>query len=408
MIVVVGGSLGGLRAAEQLRARGHVGPIKVIGDETHPPYNRPPLSKEFLASPGNDGEARSGLAFRQRASTADVQWSLGVTVAQSNLAEKTIRLASGEEISYDGLVVATGLRPRRLDIDAPAGGRFVVRTIEDSLALHEQLRAGARVVIVGAGFIGCEVAATALTLGCTVTVVEGATGPMERSLGRDLSCSLRSFMELRGVRFATGRRVLGLLTGPDGACAGVTLDDGTELAADVVVESIGSVSNVEWLEGNNLDLSDGVLCDERMRVLGALNVVAVGDIARYPDIVLGGAARRVEHWATPGDTAKIAAATLLAGLAGQPAPEARTPLPSFWTDLWGVRLLGIGSPGIATSVRALEGDLASPDRGLALGYFRDGLIVAAVTVGLPANRQLHYRALVSSARDLVPASPTVL
>lgn len=407
MIVVVGGSLGGLRAAEQLRAQGYRGPITVIGDETHPPYNRPPLSKEFLESPVTD-EARSALAFRQRASTADVQWRLGVRAVRSDLAQKTVRLATGEEISYDGLVVATGLRPRRLDIDAPAEGRFVLRTIEDSLALHERLRAGARVVIVGAGFIGCEVAATAVKLGCGVTVVEGATGPMERSLGRELSRSMRSFMERRGVRFSPGRRVLGLLSGPDGACAGVTLDDGTELAADVIVESIGSVSNVEWLGGNNLDLSDGVLCDGRMRVQGAADVVAVGDIARYPDLVLGGPARRVEHWATPGDTARIAAATLLADLAGQPAPEARSPLPSFWTDLCGVRLLGVGSPGIATTVGALEGDLASPEHGVALGYFRDDLLVAAITVGLPANRQLHYRTLVSTARDLATSSPTAL
>jgi 3-phenylpropionate/trans-cinnamate dioxygenase ferredoxin reductase subunit len=405
MIVVVGGSLGGLRAVEQLRTRGYTGSIKVVGDETHPPYNRPPLSKEILASHVNEAAALSKLIFRQRASTADVRWSLGVKAVGSDLSARSVRLDTGEVLSYDGLVVATGLRPRRLGITSPAAGRFVVRTIEDSLALRERLQPGIRIVVVGAGFIGCEVAATAITLGCDVTVVEGATGPMERSLGSELSGSMRLFLEARGVRFSSGRRVVGVLTASDGTCGGVTLDDGTELSAGLVVESIGSDSNVEWLEGNNLDLTDGVLCDNRMRVLGTTHVVGVGDIARFPDSILGGPARRVEHWATPGDTAKIAATTLVAELAGAPAPEATTPLPSFWTDLFGVRLFGVGTPGAATSVHVLEGDLAQPERGLALGYLRDDALLAVVTVGLPSNRQIHYRALVITARELVTASP---
>lgn len=404
MIVVAGGSLGGLRTAEQLRARGYAGTVRVIGDEIHPPYNRPPLSKEILISPTTMVEAMPGLAFRQRASTADVQWSLGVTVVDSDLAARRVRLDTGEEISYDGLVIATGLRPRRLDIDSPVAGRFVVRTVEDSIALRERLRPGARIVVVGSGFIGCEVAAAAITLGCEVTVIEGSTGPMERSVGPALSDSLKGFLETRGVRFHAGRRVIGLLTGADGACAGVTLDDGTEMAADAVVESIGSVPNVDWLKENGLDLTDGVLCDDRMRVVGTSGVVAVGDIARFPDSVMGGPARRVEHWATPGDTAKIAASTLVADLAGQPASEAATPLPSFWTDLFGIRVFGVGTPGLATSVRELEGDLADPEHGLALGYLRDDLLVGVVTVALPSNRQLHYRSLVGSARELAQAS----
>lgn len=404
MIVVAGGSLGGLRAAEQLRARGYAGPIRVIGDETHPPYNRPPLSKEILASPTTAAEALSALVFRQRASTADVQWTLGVAIVGSDLAARRIRLSTGEEVAYDGLVVATGLRPRRLDIDAPAAGRYVVRTIEHSIALRERLRPGTRVVVVGAGFIGCEVAAAAIVLGCEVTVIEGSTGPMESSIGPALSSSLKAFLETRGVHFRAGRRVIGLLSETDGACAGVTLDDGTEVVADAVVESIGSVPNADWLNGNGLDLTDGVLCDDRMRVVGTSGVVAVGDIARFPDSVLGGPARRVEHWATPGDTAKIAAGTLVADLAGQPASEAATPLPSFWTDLFGIRVFGVGTPGLATSVHELEGDLADPEHGLALGYLRDELLVGVVTVALPSNRQLHYRSLVGSARELAQAS----
>ncbi len=403
MIVVAGGSLGGLRAAEQLRTRGYAGQIQVIGEEPHLPYNRPPLSKEILASPTTAEDALSGLVFRQRASTADVQWSLGVTVVDSDLAKRTVRLDNGETISYDGLVIATGLRPRRLAVGA-AAGRFVMRTIEDSLALRERLRPGARIVVVGAGFIGCEVAATAIKLGCDVTVIEGSTGPMERSIGHMLSSSMKLFLQTHGVRFCAARRVVGLLAGADGACSGVTLDDGTEVAADAVVEAIGSVPNVDWLEGNNLDITDGVLCDEWMRVVGADGVVAVGDIARFPDPALDGATRRVEHWATPGATAKIAAGTLVADLAGLPAPEADTPLSSFWTDLFDVRLFGVGTLSAATSVQELEGDLASPENGLALGYLRNDLLVGVVTVGLPSDRQLHYRTLVGSAREFAQAT----
>lgn len=404
MIVVAGASLGGLRAAEQLRAHGYTGSMRIVGDESHPPYNRPPLSKGVLSSTASLSEALPELVFRQRTSTADAQWSLGTKIVRSNLADRVLVLDTGETVAYDGLVVATGLRARRLDRHTPAAGRFVIRTIDDSLALGARLRPGIRVVIVGAGFIGCEIAAAATALGCHVNVVEGSSGPMEHSIGRKLSDTMKSLMEDHGVRFRTGR-VVAIVTAPDQSCAGVTLDDGSQLAADVVVESIGSLPNVEWLDGNDLDLADGVLCDDSMRVRGATRAVAVGDIARFPDQVLGGAARRVEHWATPGDTAKIAAATLVADLAGQAAPTAATPIPSFWTELCGVRLVGVGSPGAATSVRELEGDLAHPARGVALGYFREELLVAVVTVALPSNRQLHYRGLIATARDLASNLP---
>lgn len=397
MIVVVGGSLGGLRAAEQLRARGYSGPLRVVGDETHLPYNRPPLSKAILAADFSGIDAHEQLAFRQRSSVADVEWSLGVRVVASDLANQTVQLDTGEVLAYDGLVVATGLRARRLAISSPAGSRFVVRTLDDALALRARLVPGARVVVVGAGFIGCEVAATATTLGCDVTVIEGATGPMELALGRELSQSMRGFLRSRGVRFSSGRRVVGLVTAAANQCGGVTLDDGTELGADLIVEAIGSVPNTDWLAGNDLDLSDGVLCDERMRVAGAAHVVAVGDVARFTDTVLGGLPRRVEHWATAGDTAKLAAATLLADLAGVPAPAATAILPSFWTDLFELRLCGVGTTRAATSVQILEGDLHEPQRGLAVGYLRDDALVAVVTVGLASNRQLHYRTIVVAA-----------
>jgi hypothetical protein len=171
-----------------------------------------------------------------------------------------------------------------------------------------------------------------------------------------------------------------------------------------VVESIGSVPNTEWLEANNLDLSDGVLCDSSLKVVGVDHAVAVGDVARFPDPQLGGVERRVEHWATPGDTAKIAARTLLATVNRQPIVPTTVPLPSFWTDLFGVRLQGVGSPTLATSTEVLEGSLDHPEAGIAVAFRRDSLLIAVVTVGLPSSSQLHYRAQVEAARaDFMPA-----
>lgn len=180
-ILVAGASMGGLRAAEQLRGAGWTGAITVIGDEPHMPYNRPPLSKEALA-----GKASfESLAFTPKASAADVEWRLGTSVTSARLAERVVVLGSGEELPFDGLVVATGMRPRRLRCAGPAVGRHTVRTFGDAQALRAELvRPGVRVVVIGAGFIGCEVAATAVGLGVTdVTVVDPLPLPMVGPLG---------------------------------------------------------------------------------------------------------------------------------------------------------------------------------------------------------------------------------
>lgn len=401
-IIVAGASMGGLRAAEQLRAAGWDEDILVVGDEAHPPYNRPPLSKELLAAPGTPGEALASVLLRQRRSATGIQWRFGTAVAGADLSARTVTLAGGEELAYDGLVAATGLRPARVAAPGPLAGRHVIRRLEDTLGLHAELRPGSRVVVIGAGFIGCEAAATAASLGCGTTLVEGSGGPMERPLGARLSAGVRGFLERRGITCLPGRRVVEFLPGGSGGaagprCAGVRLADGTEVAADVVIEAVGSHPNTEWLEGNGLDLSDGVLCDESLRVAGADHVAAVGDIARYPDRRTGTGARRVEHWATPADTARIAAPALVAGLNGTEVPEPAMPLPSFWTDIFKVRIQGVGSPALAEHAEVLEGDPGRPEDGTAVGYWRAGRLIGAVTAALPADRQLHYRKLVADA-----------
>ncbi len=377
-IAIVGASLGGLRTAEQLRAAGWIGDITVIGDEPHAPYNRPPLSKEVLA-----GEApMQSLALRPRTSVADVRWRLGTAVTAARLTgpERVLDLSGGDRVTFDGLVVATGLRPRRLPCDGPAVGRHTVRTLDDAQGLRAALtRPGARVVVIGGGFIGCEVAATAAKLGAAeVTVVEPEPLPLRRALGELLATEVLRRHLAHGVLFALGRTVARFAG--DDRVAGVVLDDGTTLGADVVVEAVGCLPNVEWLAGNGLDLSDGVRCDGHLRVGGLPHVVAVGDVARFPNPRYDGVPRRVEHWSIPGDSAKHAARTLVAGLTGEPLPDAHfAPLPSFWSDQHGFRLQSFGSPALGLGdPRILGGELSGD---VVVGYHRDGRMVGVVGLG---------------------------
>jgi 3-phenylpropionate/trans-cinnamate dioxygenase ferredoxin reductase subunit len=456
-VAIAGAGLGGLRAAEQLRAAGHTGPITVVGAEPHMPYNRPPLSKELLAHELADAEAtpeanaddltalHQRVAFRHRASIADVTFRLGVPVTGVDLraagpAGSELALADGGAVRFDGLVVATGLRPRRLNVPGPAGpgsGRHVLRTLDDCASLRAGLRAalaGAdaaasdgfrrpRVVVVGGGFVGCEVACTALSLGCGVTVVEPAGPPMLRVLGERLARAVQRAHEGAGITFVLGQAVIGY-AGHD-RVTGVVLADGTDtgsarvsggpasgaaLPADLVVEAIGSLPNTEWLAGGGLDLTDGVLCDNSLSAVTSAGpsasvtsasvtsasvtsapVTAVGDVARFPNPLFDDVPRRVEHWSMPTDTARRAAATLHAMMAGdQVDPNPFRPLPYFWSDQGDLRLQSFGSPGLADDVVIAEGDLDELDKGLLATYHRGGRLVGSVAFNLPPSR---YRAL---------------
>ncbi|MET8766759.1 FAD/NAD(P)-binding oxidoreductase [Streptomyces sp. NPDC004658] len=387
-VVVAGASMAGLRAAEQLRAAGWDGPITLIGDEPHMPYNRPPLSKEVLA-----GKAPfESLAFRTRASVADVRWRLATKVVAADLDRRIVTLDDGESLAYRGLVVATGMRPRRLRCPGPVTGRHTVRTLADARGLREALtRPAARVVIVGAGFIGCEVAATAVALGAAeVTVVDPQPLPMVGPLGDLLAKALLRRHEERGVRFALGTGVTAFAG--DDRVTGVVLADGTVLAADVVVECVGSLANTEWLDGNGLDLTDGVLTDGHLRAGGRPDAVAVGDVARFPNARYDGVPRRVEHWSIPTDTAKHAARVLAAHLTGTDAAlPPFAPLPTFWSDQHDFRLQSFGAPALGKDdVRVLEGD---PDGDVVAGYHAGGRLVGVVALGGPgaAAAAARYR-----------------
>ena len=332
--LVVGAGLGGLRAAESLRGQGI--DVIVIGDEAHLPYNRPPLSKEALKG-GIDVE---GLHFRRKHD--DIDWRLGAPATGCSLAKREVYVDDAP-YAFDGLVIASGIRPRHLPVPGPQPP--VLRTADDAVHLRERLTPGTRLLVIGAGFIGCEVAATATQLGCEVTVTAYDAEPMLRPLGQELGAAMKAHHEAHGVIFRLGVGVAEFHE--DGA----TLADGTRLDADLVIEAVGSVPNVEWLNGNDLDLSDGVLTDNLMRVLGTdVPAVAVGDIARFPNPRFDDVPRRIEHWNLPTETGKRAGQTLGALLRGEEPEGDFRPMPAFWSDQYDLGLQSYGQPALGTAM----------------------------------------------------------
>ena len=332
--LVVGAGLGGLRAAESLRGQGI--DVTVIGDEAHLPYNRPPLSKEALKG-GIDVE---GLHFRRKHD--DIDWRLGAPATGCSLAKREVYVDDAP-YAFDGLVIASGIRPRHLPVPGPQPP--VLRTADDAVHLRERLTPGTRLLVIGAGFIGCEVAATATQLGCEVTVTAYDAEPMLRPLGQELGAAMKAHHEAHGVIFRLGVGVAEFHE--DGA----TLADGTRLDADLVIEAVGSVPNVEGLNGNDLDLSDGVLTDNLMRVLGTdVPAVAVGDIARFPNPRFDDVPRRIEHWNLPTETGKRAGQTLGALLRGEEPEGDFRPMPAFWSDQYDLGLQSYGQPALGTAM----------------------------------------------------------
>ena len=390
-VIIVGASMGGLRTAEALRRAGYTGPITVIGEELHAPYNRPPLSKDVLST----GVSHEAVAFPARAATADVKWILGARAISTDLEAHTVTTDDGLEHPWRALVIATGLRARRLDLPLITG-RHCVRTLDDAMALRDELVPGARVVVVGAGFIGCEVAATARKLGCEVTIVAPGAEPLIRPLGAKLGAELRRRHEEHGVAFHLGRTVAAMLG--EFHFEGLQLDDGTIVPGDVLVEAIGSECNTNWLDPTDLDLTDGVLADAALRAVstdGAVSrdVFVVGDIARFPNLLFDGVARRVEHWNIPTDTGKRAGAVLGAWLAAdgsldEVVDKGFTPMPAFWSNQFEMSLQAYGLPGLNDGdIRVLEGEISGA---VAVGYYRAERLVGVVGLGLKAEL-LPYR-----------------
>jgi 3-phenylpropionate/trans-cinnamate dioxygenase ferredoxin reductase subunit len=392
-VVIVGASMGGLRTAESLRRFGYLGPITVIGEETHKPYNRPPLSKDVLA----EGVNHEAVAFEERAATADVNWVLGTRAVSVDTEHNTVTDSSDVIHPYSALVIATGLRPKRLNLaNGDLSGRFALRTLDDAIALREELKPGKDVVIVGGGFIGCEVAATASGLGCDVTVVHNASHPMLRPLGTELARQMQIRHEAEGVRFLLNRSVVGLVG--ENRIQEVQIDDGSTISCDVLVEAVGSHQNTEWLEMTNIDISDGVLVDSAMRAVSHTgnvipNVYAIGDVARFANPIFDDVPRRVEHWNIPTETAKRAASVIAAQLTdGEKfvnlVNEQFKPVPSFWSDQYDVHLLAFGSLALADRVSLVAGEVSGE---CVFEYHRGEDLVGVCGIGMRSVVQ-SYRA----------------
>ena len=342
--VIVGASLAGINAARTLRLGGHTGSIIVVDADPERPYDRPPLSKQMLTGEWEPekillpaGKEDLGFDFR-----------LGVRAKAVDLTSRQITLegAGGlvEDTSFDSLVIASGAAARRLPEAAGIAGIHVVRTLADSLALREELDAGpSRVVVIGAGFIGAEVASSCRKRGLEVTLVEAMPLPLERILGVEMGKVCAQVHIENGVDLRLGTGVLQFETATvDGVerVVGVGLTDGTTVAAEVVVVGIGVTLTTDWLEGSGLTLDDGVVCDNTL--LAAPGVVAAGDIARYPSARFG-RMLRVEHWETAIAGGEAAARRLLAEASGE-TPAVFDPIPWFWSDQYDRKIQLAGRP----------------------------------------------------------------
>ncbi|MET8077840.1 FAD-dependent oxidoreductase [Streptomyces sp. NPDC005303] len=369
-VAVVGASLAGLSAARSLRRQGYDGRLVVIGDEFHRPYDRPPLSKEFLAG----SLAESDLALEPDDEDLRAEWLLGVRAVALDGPQRAVRLADGSEVRADGVVIATGAAARTLPGTDALAGVHTLRTLDDARALRDELTLGGRLVVIGGGFIGAEVASTAYALGLDVTVVEAAPTPLAGPLGETMGGIVSALHADHGVRLLCGVGVKGLRGGS--RVEAVLLEDGRSLPADIVVVGVGARPCVEWLAGSGLTLGDGVTCGADGRT-GLAGVVAVGDCASWYD-PRAGLHRRVEHWTGARERPEAAVTALLAG--GAVEPSAQRP-PYFWSDQYGVKIQFAGHATAADSVTIEEG--ARDEHNVLAVYRRSGHPVAVLGMNQP-------------------------
>ncbi|GAA1741364.1 NAD(P)/FAD-dependent oxidoreductase [Microcella frigidaquae] len=400
-LLIVGASMAGLRTAEGARRAGYAGPITFLGAEAHAPYNRPPLSKELLQT---EGQGHADVAFPIRSALEEgVEWVLGRAATALDVEQRVVVDETGQEHPYRALVIATGLRPKPLPIETHGlGGIHVLRTLDDAVALRAALRPGANVVILGSGFVGCEIAATAAKNGANVSIVSQSRVPLQRALGAQLGAEMRRRHEAHGVRFFCGESLFGLVGEPD--VERVILTSGVMLECDVLVVAIGSDPNTEWLQGSGLDATDGVLVDAGLRAIGVdgtvhPEIVAVGDVARYANPLFDDVPRRVEHWNLPTETGKRAGAILAAQLAGQDcAPlvaEGFAPLPSFWSDQYDAHVLAFGMTYLADRSELVAGAL---DDECVLEYYRGDELVGVCGIGMRSLVQSYRTRFAAPAR----------
>src|SRR5437773_5947855 len=381
-VAIVGTSLAGLRAAETFRREGFDGRIVAIGAEAHLPYDRPPLSKEFLRG---DWEPEQLVLRKQGVDDLDLDWRLDARAVALDIGAREVTLHDGERVTFDGLVIASGATPRRLANQPNLAGLFTLRTLDDALALRELLDARPKVVVIGAGFIGSEIAATCRARHLEVTVLEMLPQPMVRGLGPELGAVLAAIHRDHGVDLRTG--VQGEAIEGDGAgqVRGVLLGDGSRIAADVVVVGVGVVPETAWLEGSGPTIDDGVVCDQTCAA--APGIVAAGDVARWPNPLFDGERMRLEHWTNATEQGVHAARRLL----GHDEPFA--PVPFVWSDQYDRKIQTVGVVSPDADVHVAHGTLEERQF-VALFGRRGGRLLGALGFNRP-RFVMQYRRIIA-------------
>jgi NADPH-dependent 2,4-dienoyl-CoA reductase/sulfur reductase-like enzyme len=388
-VVIVGASLAGLRTAEALRARSYSEPITLVGAESELPYDRPPLSKEYLwrENPADVPLLRTADAFDE----LDVELLIGTRAAGLDPQRRLISLADGDQVPYHKLVIATGADARTLPLGAGLDGFRTLRTLADADLLRADFDRRPRVVVLGAGFIGAEVAAAARKRDLDVELIELLPAPMSGALGTRVGELLGQLHSDNGVRVrcgVTATRAVG-----NRRVEMIELSDGTELAADVVVMGLGVVPATAWLQGSGLDTANGVSCDNNLRAIGWPDIYAAGDVARWTHPLFGESVR-VEHWTNANEHADIVASSI----AGE--PKVAGGVPYVWSDQYDRKIQIVGRPAASDDLTVLEDP--ADGRHVAV-YERAGRVVGMLSIGSPRNMLRGRRAIAAgtSAAELV-------
>jgi len=369
-VVIVGGGLAASRTAEQLRRAEFGGEVIIVSDEVHVPYDRPPLSKDVLHRDDHDF-ADVTLKPREFYDENNITLMLGSGVTTVDTDARTVTLADGSSVGYDELVIATGLIPRRIPSFPDLAGIHVLRNYDESQALRSEAGSAKRAVVIGAGFIGCEVTASLRTLAVEVVLVEPQPQPLASVLGEQIGALVARLHRAEGVDVRTGIGVKAVEG--DGRVEKVILSDDSEIEADLVIVGIGSRPATDWLEGTGIEIDNGVVCDKAGQT-SAPHVWALGDVASWQDAT--GHQARVEHWSNVAEQARVLVPTLL----GQ-EPPAVVVVPYFWSDQYDVKIQCLGEPEAKDIVHVVSDD----GRKFLAYYERDGLVVGVVGGGMPGK-----------------------
>lgn len=392
-VVVVGAGVAGTRAAETLRLGGYDGALTIVGAERHAPYHRPPLSKKLLSGKVHRAGIDMAPQFDLEARVLRGASALGL-----DMSSRTVQVRDEDQdmsLAFDGLVIASGADPHKWPGSAVPDGVLLLRTVEDCLAIRERLGTRPRVVVVGAGFIGAEVAATCRLMGLDVVLIEKAAGPLVQALGEELAPCWAELHRQHGVDLRVGVGVDEFVG--NGRVEAVRLTDGSQVPADVVVIGLGVTPATDWLADSGLRIDGGVVCDATGTAEGAADVVAAGDVARWWH-PLYEQHLRIEHWDHAARQGAAAARTLLAG---KERAEPYDEVPYFWSDQYDLKIQMLGVTTDYDSLTVIEGDPKTWE--FVAAYGRGGQTIAVV--GTIPDRVYAYRDAISKRAEFPLSGP---